>query len=45
MTELNDIEKSNQLKESYITEIETLIKICNDISLLDLIKNLLEKSV
>lgn len=45
MNELNDIEKADQIKEAYITEIENLIKICNDISLLDLIKDLLEKSV
>lgn len=35
----------NELKEDYISQIIILIKMCDDISLLDLIKNLLEKSV
>ena len=32
-------------KETLIVEIIELLKICNDISLLDLIKKLLEKSI
>lgn len=35
----------DELKESYIDAIITLLKKCNDISLLDLIKKLLEKSM
>ena len=33
------------LKESYIRDINTLMRSCNDISLLDLLKKLLEKSI
>ena len=35
----------DELKEDYITKIVELLRMCNDISLLDLIKKLLEKSV
>ena len=35
----------NELEEDYISEIITLLNKCEDISLLDLIKKLLEKSV
>lgn len=35
----------NELKEEYITIIIKRLRLCNDISLLDLIKKLLEKSV
>lgn len=35
----------NELKEDYIIKIDKLLNLCNDISLLDLIKKLLEKSV
>lgn len=35
----------NELKEEYITIIIKLLRLCNDISLLDLIKKLLEKSI
>lgn len=35
----------NELKENYISEIIALMNKCEDISLLDLIKKLLEKSV
>jgi hypothetical protein len=35
----------DKLKESYISNIISLLNLCNDISLLDLIKKLLEKSI
>lgn len=35
----------NELKEYYINAIVKMLKNCNDISLIDLIKKLLEKSV
>jgi hypothetical protein len=35
----------DELKESYISNIICLLKKCDDISLLDLIKKLLEKSI
>ena len=35
----------DELKEDYIDKIVRLLRKCNDISLLDLIKKLLEKSV
>ena len=35
----------DELKEDYITKIVKLLSLCNDISLLDLIKKLLEKSI
>ncbi len=35
----------NEVKETYIESIITLLRKCNDISLLDLIKKLLEKSI
>ena len=35
----------SKLKETYINDIIKLLEKCNDISLLDLIKKLLEKSV
>lgn len=37
--------KLNEMKEDYISQIIKLLKKCDDISLLDLIKKLLEKSV
>ena len=35
----------DELKEQYITKINKLLTLCDDISLLDLINKLLEKSV
>ena len=35
----------DEIKENYINAINTLSRLCEDISLLDLIKKLLEKSV
>ena len=35
----------DELKEDYITKIVELLNLCNDISLLDLICKLLEKSI
>lgn len=35
----------NTLKDSYINNIIKLLRKCNDISLLDLIQKLLEKSI
>ena len=35
----------DNLKEDYITKIVNLLTLCDDISLLDLIKQLLEKSI
>ena len=35
----------DELKENYITAIIKLSRLCEDISLLDLIKKLLEKSI
>ena len=35
----------DELKEDYINKIVKLLYLCNDISLLDLIKKLLEKSI
>ena len=35
----------DELKEKYITKINKLLTLCDDISLLDLINKLLEKSV
>lgn len=37
--------KLNEMKEDYILQIVKLLRKCDDISLLDLIKKLLEKSV
>lgn len=37
--------KTQTMKESYINYITVLLKECNDLSLLDLIMKLLEKSV
>ena len=37
--------REETLKESYIKSIVALLEKCNDISLLDLIKKLLEKSI
>lgn len=34
-----------EIKEIYIKEITELLKMCNDISLLDLIQRLLKKSI
>ena len=44
LTLSNNLTK-DELKENYITAITYLSKLCEDISLLDLIKKLLEKSV
>lgn len=45
MMEHNYKMQLNELKEDYISQIMILIKMCDDISLLDLIKKLLDKSV
>ena len=37
--------QTEELKESYICKIVELLRKCNDISLLDLIHRLLEKSI
>ena len=44
LTFSNNLTK-DELKENYITAITKLSRMCEDISLLDLIKKLLEKSV
>ena len=44
MKHINETQLDN-LKEDYISEIIALLNTCEDISLLDLIKKLLEKSV
>ena len=44
LTLSNNLTK-DELKENYITAIIKLLRMCEDISLLDLIKKLLEKSV
>ena len=42
---LSNMHTKDELKEDYITKIVELLNLCNDISLLDLIKKLLEKSI
>jgi hypothetical protein len=42
---LSDNYTKDELKEYYITKINNNLRLCNDISLLDLIHKLLEKSV
>ena len=42
---LSNSYSKNELKKQYITKINKLLTICDDISLLDLISKLLEKSV
>jgi hypothetical protein len=42
---LSDNCTKDELKEYYITKINNQLRLCNDISLLDLISKLLEKSV
>ena len=41
---LSKMHTQDELKEDYIIKIGKLLNLCNDISLLDLIKKLLEKS-
>ena len=45
MMEHNIETQFNNLKEDYISQITALMNKCEDISLLDLIKKLLDKSV
>lgn len=42
---LSNMHTKDELKEKYITKINKLLILCDDISLLDLINKLLEKSV
>jgi len=42
---LSNKHTQDELKEDYINKITKLLRLCNDISLLDLIKKLLEKSI
>jgi hypothetical protein len=42
---INNHNQSEELKETYIEDIIVLLNDCDDISLIDLIKRLLEKSI